>query len=104
MTGELREKYSHAVEADEHGADWEAELTGAAEFSLPQRTQTKTFMKSKAQPDDAASYTTLRYEKDGAIATITLNRPDKRNAISSTMIEELLAALNAAEADPRCAW
>ena len=56
-------------------------------------------MKSKAQPGDAASYTTLRYEKDGAIATITLNRPDKRNAISSTMIEELLAVLNAAEAD-----
>ncbi len=57
-------------------------------------------MKSKAQPGDAASYTTLRYEKDGAIATITLDRPDKRNAISSTMIEELLAVLNAAEADP----
>lgn len=56
-------------------------------------------MKGKAQPGDAASYTTLRYEKDGAIATITLDRPDKRNAISSTMIEELLAVLNAAEAD-----
>jgi methylglutaconyl-CoA hydratase len=58
-----------------------------------------TLMMTKAQAGDAASYTTLRYEKDGAIATITLDRPDKRNAISSTMIEELLAALNAAEND-----
>ena len=56
-------------------------------------------MKSKAQAGDAATYTTLLYEKDGAIATITLNRPDKRNAISSTMIEEVLGVLNAAEAD-----
>jgi methylglutaconyl-CoA hydratase len=55
-------------------------------------------MKNKIQPD-AASYTTLLYEKDGAIATITLNRPDRRNAISSTMIEEVLGVLNAAEAD-----
>ena len=55
-------------------------------------------MKGKLQPD-AADYTTLLYEKDGAIATITLNRPDKRNAISSTMIEELLSALNTAEGD-----
>jgi methylglutaconyl-CoA hydratase len=55
-------------------------------------------MKNKSQPDEAA-YTTLLYEKDGAIATITLNRPDRRNAISSTMIEELMASLNAAEAD-----
>jgi methylglutaconyl-CoA hydratase len=54
-------------------------------------------MTSKAQSGDAARYTTLLYEKDGAIATITLNRPDKRNAISSTMIEEILGALNAAE-------
>ena len=56
-------------------------------------------MKSKPQAGDAASYTTLRYEKDGAIATITLDRPDKRNAISSTMIEELLEVLNAADGD-----
>jgi methylglutaconyl-CoA hydratase len=56
-------------------------------------------MKSKEQPGDAADFTTLLYEKGGAIATITLNRPDKRNAISSTMIAELLEALNSAEAD-----
>src|ERR1700684_950184 len=30
---------------------------------------------------------------------LTLNRPEKRNAISTPMIEDLVAALNAAEAD-----
>jgi len=58
-------------------------------------------MKTKPQASDAAAgYTTLNYERDGATATITLNRPDKRNAISSAMIDELMGALNAAEGDP----
>ena len=37
---------------------------------------------------------TLHLAHDGNIATITLNRPDKRNAISYELIEELLAALD----------
>jgi methylglutaconyl-CoA hydratase len=66
----------------------------------PSESAEKTIMKSKPQSSDAAaSYDTLKYEKDGAIATITLNRPDKRNAISSAMIDELLGALNAADND-----
>ena len=43
------------------------------------------------------SYTTINVETDGALALITLNRPDKRNAISATMIAELLAALDDVE-------
>jgi len=43
------------------------------------------------------SYSTLQLETDGAIATLTLNRPEKRNAISTLMIEELLAALDETE-------
>src|SRR6202158_34852 len=39
-------------------------------------------------------YKTLRLAHDASIATITLNRPDKRNAISYELIEELLAALD----------
>jgi len=39
------------------------------------------------------AYTTLTLESDGAIATVTFNRPEKRNAISTEMIEELLGAL-----------
>lgn len=43
------------------------------------------------------SYNTIKVETDGALALITLNRPEKRNAISATMIAELLAALKEVE-------
>src|SRR5580700_10988571 len=43
------------------------------------------------------SYNTIKIESDGTLALITLDRPDKRNAISATMIGELLAALNDVE-------
>jgi methylglutaconyl-CoA hydratase len=42
-------------------------------------------------------YSTLLLEFAGEIARITLNRPDKRNAISSEMIAELQGALDAIE-------
>jgi methylglutaconyl-CoA hydratase len=43
-------------------------------------------------------YATLTLAVEGDLATITLNRPEKRNAISTAMIDELLAALGEAEA------
>ncbi|HEX2711837.1 MAG TPA: enoyl-CoA hydratase-related protein [Candidatus Acidoferrales bacterium] len=46
------------------------------------------------------AYNTLTLNTEEEIATITLNRPEKRNAISTEMIEELLAALDQAEASP----
>jgi methylglutaconyl-CoA hydratase len=42
-------------------------------------------------------YTTLILEISGHIAKITLNRPDKRNAISAAMIAELQTALDEIE-------
>lgn len=39
-------------------------------------------------------YKTLRLSQDASIATITLSRPEKRNAISYELIEELLAVLD----------
>jgi methylglutaconyl-CoA hydratase len=44
-------------------------------------------------------YSTLKFERDGGIATLTLNRPEKRNAISAPMIDDVLAALTTAEED-----
>ena len=44
-----------------------------------------------------ASYTTIKVESDSALALITLNRPEKRNAISATMIAEMLTALKDVE-------
>src|SRR5579862_8547209 len=40
------------------------------------------------------TYTTIQLAYDGAVATITLNRPDKRNAISFELIDDLLRALD----------
>lgn len=43
------------------------------------------------------NYSTILLTIDGGVATITLNRPDKRNAISYELIDDLLAALNEVE-------
>jgi methylglutaconyl-CoA hydratase len=43
------------------------------------------------------SYQTIQLAYDGGIATITLNRPDKRNAISFELIDDLLRALQEVE-------
>jgi methylglutaconyl-CoA hydratase len=40
------------------------------------------------------TYNTIQLAYDGALATITLNRPDKRNAISFDLIDDLLRALD----------
>jgi len=39
------------------------------------------------------SYNTLTLKHDGAVALLTFNRPEKRNAISYELIDELLGAL-----------
>src|SRR5918995_3637958 len=42
---------------------------------------------------------TVEYERDGAVATIRLNRPDRLNAIDSDMAHALLDACRRAERD-----
>ena len=44
----------------------------------------------------------IDFSMNGAIATITLNRPEKLNAFAGTMREDLLASLRRAEADRAC--
>ena len=41
----------------------------------------------------------VRYEQAGPIATITLDRPEARNAYSDEMCTQLVAALDRAEDD-----
>jgi len=49
-------------------------------------------------------YETIRYERQGVIATITLDRPDAVNALSETMKKELLLAFKQVtkDRDVRC--
>jgi enoyl-CoA hydratase/carnithine racemase len=46
------------------------------------------------------SYDTLIYEKEGSIATVTFNRPEKRNAWSTQVSEEIVEVFNAMGDDP----
>jgi 3-hydroxypropionyl-coenzyme A dehydratase len=50
------------------------------------------------------AYEKLRYEVADGIATIALDHPETRNALSDAMLDELLAAFSAARDDPdvRC--
>lgn len=45
-------------------------------------------------------YETIIVEKDGPALVITFNRPEKRNAISTVVMGELIAAAEAADDDP----
>ncbi len=46
------------------------------------------------------AYETLSVAVADRIARLTINRPDKRNALNATVIAELVAAFRAADADP----
>lgn len=45
------------------------------------------------------AYQTIKYDVADQILTITLNRPDKLNAFNATMMTELIAAFDQADAD-----
>jgi enoyl-CoA hydratase/carnithine racemase len=46
-----------------------------------------------------ATYEQIKYEVQDNILTITLNRPDKMNAFTHVMMDELISAFDAADAD-----
>lgn len=49
-----------------------------------------------------SSDSTLRAVSEGGVLTLTLNRPEKRNALNAAMINELQRALEAAANDAAC--
>ena len=46
------------------------------------------------------TYQHLLYAVDDRVATITLNRPERHNALSQALVGEIMAAVAAADADP----
>ena len=46
------------------------------------------------------TYQTILVERRGPVATVALNRPEKRNSIGGPMMVELYGALSAIAADP----
>ena len=54
---------------------------------------------SQREPADSSESATVLYRVDGAVATITMNRPEVANAQDSQLIDELDAAFDRAEAD-----
>ena len=44
-------------------------------------------------------FETIRYEVAEQVATVTLHRPEKLNAVNTVMIAELIAAFERADAD-----
>ena len=52
-----------------------------------------------ASPDAPAQFETILYAVDGAVATITLNRPERLNTIVPPMPQEIQAAVGRAIRD-----
>lgn len=46
------------------------------------------------------TYQYLLYAVDDRVATITLNRPERQNALSEALVDEIIAAVAEADADP----
>jgi len=56
-------------------------------------------MPPMTDPQPADAYGEITYEVDGAVATITLDRPDRLNAFTGRMMSELISAFDRIDAD-----
>jgi 2-(1,2-epoxy-1,2-dihydrophenyl)acetyl-CoA isomerase len=62
-------------------------------------SQSAASLQSPAEPAERARYETIIFERQGACAKIVLNRPEKRNALTIRLFEDLLRALDEIESD-----
>jgi methylglutaconyl-CoA hydratase len=53
-----------------------------------------------AWQSSSMEYKAIQFAEADGVATVTLNRPDKRNAISFQLVDELMAALDETERSP----
>jgi enoyl-CoA hydratase/carnithine racemase len=56
-------------------------------------------MSDRSSAKDAGPFETIRFEKGGHVATVTMCRPEAANALNARMIDELDAALDLVDAD-----
>ncbi len=63
------------------------------EQSIRERLQGLLTMTPKAETREAPAFEQLIYDEDGPVVRITLNRPERRNALSMRLSEELVSAL-----------
>src|SRR5687767_11970992 len=52
---------------------------------------------SRRNTEGTMELKTVQFAQEARVATITLNRPEKRNAVSFQLVDDLLAALAVAE-------
>src|SRR4051812_8061903 len=69
--------------------------TGTGPATTPRPTEV-----GRAILRDVQTTTLLTIEREGAVATLTLNRPDQRNALSLALMTEVVDALGELRADP----
>jgi enoyl-CoA hydratase/carnithine racemase len=84
-------KPQHDGQADQ---DHEGEGTGRARRGGGPRNVWPPYI-------EVMEFEALLYEVDHGAATVTINRPERRNALSWTVMTELREALGAAKADPQ---
>ena len=73
----------------------------ATRKNTPQQDQQPAPQRRGASRPADKTYSTLKIEVAGRIATITLNRPERLNAINDEMPGEIRQAVDAANADDR---
>src|SRR4051794_34688736 len=66
---------------------------------LPLRPLKKRAPRRRSRSVAPMDYEQIRYEVDDRVLTITLDRPDRLNAFTPVMKDELIAAFDAADAD-----
>ncbi len=72
---------------------------GLCELCLVAAQDDRRMCYSERMSDHAADQL-VRMDRDGAVVTVTMNRPDARNALSPALIDALGAAIDEIEDDP----
>src|SRR5690349_17271750 len=82
-----------------HGRSVQPRVDGPQQPGRATRRRCAGLPRRQRLGEGAMDFDTLLFEADGGIATLTINRPEKRNAWSARLSEEIVEAFGAIEAD-----